>query len=244
MRNQVLHLQLSFRWWKILKNNILIIEDDQRINDLILSLLKDDYIIYQAVTANEGISLLSANTIDVIILDLGLPDIDGIDVITTIRRSMTTPILVVSARSFESDIVKALDLGADDYLIKPFRNNELKSRVKTAIRHSISNNIISSEMTFKYLNFEIDYNKARVFVNNTQIQMTSNEYRILALLTKNAGKVLTYDYILKAIWGPNVGESNSSLRVHMANIRRKIEINPADPQFIITHVGIGYSFNL
>ena len=227
----------------MLKNNILVIEDDKSINDLISSLLKDEYTVYQAFTAKEGLSLVSSNTIDVIILDLGLPDIDGIDVIIKIRKSMTTPIIVVSARNFESDIVKALDLGADDYLIKPFRNNELKSRVKIAIRHSISNNIINSDMTFKYMNFKIDYDKALVYVNNNLISITSNEYRILAILTKNAGKVLTYDYILKAIWGPNAGESNSSLRVHMANIRRKIEVNPADPQFIITHVGIGYSFN-
>lgn len=228
----------------MLKNNILIIEDDKSINDLISSLLKDEYTVYQAFTAKEGLSLVSSNTIDVIILDLGLPDIDGIDVIIKIRKSMTTPIIVVSARNFESDIVKALDLGADDYLIKPFRNNELKSRVKIAIRHSISNNIINFDMTFKYMNFKIDYDKALVYVDNKLIPITSNEYRILAILTKNAGKVLTYDYILKAIWGPNAGESNSSLRVHMANIRRKIEVNPADPQFIITHVGIGYSFNL
>lgn len=228
----------------MLKNNILIIEDDKSINDLISSLLKDEYTVYQAFTAKEGLSLVSSNTIDVIILDLGLPDLDGIDVIIKIRKSMTTPIIVVSARNFESDIVKALDLGADDYLIKPFRNNELKSRVKIAIRHSISSNIINSDMTFKYMNFKIDYDKALVYVNNNLISITSNEYRILAILTKNAGKVLTYDYILKAIWGPNAGESNSSLRVHMANIRRKIEVNPADPQFIITHVGIGYSFNL
>ena len=227
----------------MLKNNILIIEDDKSINDLISSLLKDEYTVYQAFTAKEGLSLVSSNTIDVIILDLGLPDIDGIDVIIKIRKSMTTPIIVVSARNFESDIVKALDLGADDYLIKPFRNNELKSRVKIAIRHSISSNIINSDMTFKYMNFKIDYDKALVYVNNNLISITSNEYRILAILTKNAGKVLTYDYILKTIWGPNAGESNSSLRVHMANIRRKIEVNPADPQFIITHVGIGYSFN-
>ena len=226
-----------------MKNNILIIEDDKSINDLISSLLKDEYTVYQAFSAKEGLSLVSSNTIDVIILDLGLPDIDGIDVIIKIRKSMTTPIIVVSARNFESDIVKALDLGADDYLIKPFRNNELKSRVKIAIRHSISSNIINSDMTFKYMNFKIDYDKALVYVNNNPISITSNEYRILAILTKNAGKVLTYDYILKAIWGPNAGESNSSLRVHMANIRRKIEVNPADPQFIITHVGIGYSFN-
>ena len=227
-----------------MKNNILIIEDDKSINDLISSLLKDEYTVYQAFTAKEGLSLVSSNTIDVIILDLGLPDLDGIDVIIKIRKSMTTPIIVVSARNFESDIVKALDLGADDYLIKPFRNNELKSRVKIAIRHSISNNIINFDMTFKYMNFKIDYDKALVYVDNKLIPITSNEYRILAILTKNAGKVLTYDYILKAIWGPNAGESNSSLRVHMANIRRKIEVNPADPQFIITHVGIGYSFNL
>ena len=194
--------------------------------------------------SKEGLSLVYANNVDVIILDLGLPDIDGIEVIKDIRRHTTKPIVVVSARSFESDIVIALDLGADDYLIKPFRENELKSRIKTAIRHSISNNILDTEMVFKYRNIKIDFNTASVFVDNNLINITSNEYKIMALLAKNAGRVLTYDYIIRTIWGPYANESTSSLRVHMANIRRKIEINPADPKFIVTSIGIGYRFNI
>ena len=227
-----------------MKNSILIIEDDKKINDLIMNLLKEEYIINQAFNAKEGLSLVYANNVDVIILDLGLPDIDGIEVIKDIRRHTTKPIVVVSARSFESDIVIALDLGADDYLIKPFRENELKSRIKTAIRHSISNNILDTDMVFKYRNIKIDFNTASVFVDNNLINMTSNEYKIMALLAKNAGRVLTYDYIIRTIWGPYANESTSSLRVHMANIRRKIEINPADPKFIVTSIGIGYRFNI
>ena len=226
-----------------MKNSVIIIEDDKKINDLICNLLKNDYVIYQAFDGKEGLSLIFANSIDVVILDLGLPDMDGMEVIEKIRKFTTKPIVVVSARSFESDIVKALDGGADDYLIKPFRDNELKSRVKAAIRHSISNNILDQDMIFKYKNLSIDYNSAKLYVDNNYIQLTNNEYKIVALLAKNAGKVLTYDYIIRTIWGPYADESTSSLRVHMANIRRKIEVNPADPKFIITSIGIGYRFN-
>ena len=227
-----------------MKNSILIIEDDIKINNLIMNLLKEEYTIYQAFNAKDGLSLVYANNVDVIILDLGLPDIDGIEVIKDVRRHTTKPVVVVSARSFESDIVTALDLGADDYLVKPFRDNELKSRIKTAIRHSISNNILDADMNFKYRNIRINFNTASVYVNNNLVNVTTNEYKIIALLAKNAGRVLTYDYIIRTIWGPYANESTSSLRVHMANIRRKIEINPADPKFIVTSIGIGYRFNI
>ncbi|MBR6071207.1 MAG: response regulator transcription factor [Acholeplasmatales bacterium] len=227
-----------------MKNSILIIEDDIKINNLIMNLLKEEYTIYQAFNAKDGLSLVYANNVDVIILDLGLPDIDGIEVIKDVRRHTTKPVVVVSARSFESDIVTALDLGADDYLVKPFRDNELKSRIKTAIRHSISNNILDADMIFKYRNIRINFNTASVYVNNNLVNVTTNEYKIIALLAKNAGRVLTYDYIIRTIWGPYANESTSSLRVHMANIRRKIEINPADPKFIVTSIGIGYRFNI
>ena len=227
-----------------MKNSILIIEDDIKINDLINNLLKNEYTTYQAFNAKDGMSLIYANNIDVIILDLGLPDIDGIEVIENVRRHTTKPIVVVSARSFEADIVKALDLGADDYLVKPFRENELKSRIKTAIRHSISNDILESDMIFKYRNLKIDFNKAEVYVDNNLINITNNEYNIISLLIKNSGNVLTYDFIIRTIWWPYAKEDTSSLRVHMANIRRKIETNPADPKFIITSIGIGYRFNI
>lgn len=227
-----------------MKNSILIIEDDIKINNLIMNLLKEEYTIYQAFNAKDGLSLVYANNVDVIILDLGLPDIDGIEVIKDVRRHTTKPVVVVSARSFESDIVTALDLGADDYLVKPFRDNELKSRIKTAIRHSISNDILDADMIFKYRNIRINFNTASVYVNNNLVNVTTNEYKIIALLAKNAGRVLTYDYIIRTIWGPYANESTSSLRVHMANIRRKIEINPADPKFIVTSIGIGYRFNI
>ena len=227
-----------------MKNSVLIIEDDTKINNLIMNLLKEDYTIYQTYNAKEGLSLIFANNVDVIILDLGLPDMDGIEVIKEVRRCTTKPIVVVSARSFESDIVSALDLGADDYLVKPFRDSELRSRIKTAIRHSISNNILDVDMMFKYRNIRIDFNTASVYVNNELVNITTNEYKIIALLAKNAGRVLTYDYIIRTIWGPYANESTSSLRVHMANIRRKIEVNPADPKFIVTSIGIGYRFNV
>lgn len=227
-----------------MKNSILIIEDDPKINKLIYDILKDDYTVYQAFNAEDGLSLICANNISVIILDLGLPDLDGMDVIEKTRKFTTKPIIVVSARSSEQDIVKSLDNGADDYLIKPFRVNELKSRIKTAIRHSISNDILNTDMTFTYKNFMINFNSQMIFINGKNIQLTFIEYKIIELLCKNAGKVLTYDYIQKYINGPYISESNSSLRVHMANIRRKIEENPSDPKYIVTHVGVGYRFNI
>ena len=227
----------------MVKNSIIIIEDDKRINDLIYSLLINEYSVFQSFNAKDGLVLLFANNVDLIILDLGLPDMDGMDVIKKIRETSRKPIVVVSARNFESDIVEALDLGADDYLIKPFRENELKSRVKTAIRHSFSSNILDKDMIFNYKNLSIDFNNAEVYLNSVKVQLTTNEYKIISLLAKNAGKVLTYDFIIKNIWGLYANESTSSLRVHMANLRRKIEENPADPKFIITSIGIGYKFN-
>ena len=176
-------------------------------------------------------------------LDLGLPDIDGMDIIRSVRQWTQLPILVVSARSHEKDKVDALDRGADDYITKPFGAAELLARVRVAIRHTrlgIGGESGAVSGKFSAGDLVIDYDKHQVLIAGENTHLTQNEYRIVALLGKCAGKVLTYDFIMKELWGPQSKGSNQILRVNMANIRRKIEKNPAEPQYIFTEVGVGY----
>ena len=177
------------------------------------------------------------------ILDLGLPDMDGMKILKSVREWSGMPILVVSARSHERDKVEALDLGADDYITKPFGTSELLARLRTAIRHARVSYLTPEGMqtgTFRSGDLVIDYDKHRVYVGEQDAGLTQNEYKIVSLLGKYAGKVLTYDFLIKEIWGPNMKNDNRILRVNMANIRRKIEHNPAQPQYIFTEVGVGY----
>ena len=180
---------------------------------------------------------------DVVILDLGLPDMDGMKILQGVREWSAMPVIVVSARTHERDKVEALDLGADDYITKPFGTSELLARIRTAIRHTrsgIPNQPGGQTGVFKSGGLTIDYDKHRVFIDGVDAGLTQNEYKIVSLLGKYAGKVMTYDYIIKEIWGPNMKNDNRILRVNMANIRRKIEKNPAEPQYIFTEVGVGY----
>ena len=173
-------------------------------------------------------------------LDLGLPDIDGMDIIAAVRQWTQLPIIVVSARSYEKDKVDALDKGADDYITKPFSAAELLARVRVAIRHTRTAGMMASSGKFTSGALAVDYDKHMVTVNGENCRLTQNEFRIVALLSRCAGKVLTYDFIMKELWGPQSKGSNQILRVNMANIRRKIEQNPADPKYIFTEVGVGY----
>ncbi len=177
-----------------------------------------------------------------VILGLGLPDMDGMEILKQVRQWSAMPVIVVSARTHEKDKVEALDAGADDYITKPFGTSELLARIRAAIRHtrtpSPNNGVLSGVFTAGGLT--IDYDKHRIFVDGQDAGLTQNEYRIVSLLGRFAGKVLTYDYIIKEIWGPNMKNDNRILRVNMANIRRKIEKNPAQPQYIFTEVGVGY----
>ena len=171
------------------------------------------------------------------------PTWTAFDIIRAVREWTALPIVVVSARMHERDKVEALDAGADDYITKPFGTGELLARIRTALRHthaSATSDSLSRSGLFTVGNLTIDYNKHHVLVNGENVHLTQNEFKIVSLLGKNAGKVLTYDAILKELWGPAAKGNNQVLRVHMANIRRKIEENPAEPKYIFTEVGVGY----
>ncbi|MBQ2275978.1 MAG: response regulator transcription factor [Lachnospiraceae bacterium] len=223
------------------KTTILIIEDEKNICEFMsTSLTGHGYKIITAQTAKEGISLVTSQCPDLILLDLGLPDKDGICVIEQVRNWSLIPIIVISARTQEKDKVLALDLGADDYITKPFGIEELLARIRTALRHSNMAGSSSQAKIFKAKGLKINFDKRIVTINDEPVHFTQIEFKIIALLAKHSGKVLTYDFIMKQIWGPYMEEDNRILRVNMANIRRKIGNNPAEPQYIFTEVGIGY----
>lgn len=221
---------------------ILIVEDDESISNFISAILtSNDYAVMKTTKGKEAISMIASYCPDLILLDLGLPDMDGVEVLRTIRQWTTTPVVVVSARGHEREKVEALDLGADDYITKPFGTSELLARIRTEIRHSQKNapmNYTEADgITIGDL--EIDYVKRRVSIEGREIHLTPIEYKILVLLSKNIGKVLTHDFLIKEVWGPYANEIQA-LRVNMANIRRKLEANPAEPHYIVTEVGVGY----
>ncbi|MFQ8893122.1 MAG: response regulator [Clostridium sp.] len=226
------------------KQTILIIEDENTIcNFISTTLVANDYKVLKTTNGREAISSFSSYCPDVILLDLGLPDMDGLDVLKQIRSWSSVPIIIVSARDQEKEKVTALDLGADDYITKPFGTSELLARIRTAIRHNIKMETGKEFPTdlFKAKDLTIDFNKRIVYVGTKEIHLTQIEFKLIALLAGSAGRVLTYDYIIKKIWGPfSDSKDNQILRVNMANIRRKIEENPADPQYIFTEVGVGY----
>ena len=224
------------------KKTILIVEDDKYIiHFLSMSFKEEAYAFQVAGTVKEAVSLFYANRPDLVILDLGLPDGDGMEVIRTIREIADTPVIVVSARQEEEEKIRALDAGADDYVTKPFYMGELLARIRAALRKA---EIYPQEKAsrFEQGDLLVDYEKRRVEVEGTEVHLTPIEYKILTLLIANRGKVLTHHYILKEIWGYAEGVEAGTLRVFMATLRRKIEKNPSDPQHIITEVGVGYRF--
>lgn len=186
--------------------------------------------------------MITSHCPDLILLDLGLPDIDGMEVLKQVRSWSTTPVIIVSARGNETEKVLALDSGADDYITKPFGTSELLARIRTAIRHNRKDVSGTDGLNglYKLGDLTIDYNKRRVLVDDADVHLTQIEYKIVTLLTKYSGRVLTYDFIINEIWGPYGSKDNQILRVNMANIRRKIEKNPAEPKYILTEVGVGY----
>ena len=201
-----------------------------------------DYKVMKSYTATEGLVLIHSHCPDLILLDLGLPDMDGIEVIHKVRTWSGIPIVVISARTQEHEKVHALDSGADDYLTKPFGTSELLARIRTALRHSCQAGMESQsyEKPFHTKQLLIDFEKRLVLLDDNEIHLTQIEYKLVSLLAKNAGRVLTYDYIITNIWGPYADKNNRILRVNMANIRRKLEQNPADPKYIFTEIGVGY----
>ncbi|HCQ6374075.1 TPA: response regulator transcription factor [Clostridioides difficile] len=228
------------------KKLILLVEDDKTIRKFIsTALLTQDYDVKEAITGKEGISIAVSYSPDVVLLDLGLEDMDGIEVIKAIRQFSNIPIIVVSAREQDRDKVEVFDAGADDYLTKPFSIVELLARVRVAFRHSQVEAQQKDDVksTFEVDKLLIDFDKRKVIVDDVEVHLTPIEYNILSLLAKHHGKVLTHNFIIKEIWGSVIGNETKSLRVFMAILRRKIEKQPANPRYIITEVGVGYRLN-
>ncbi len=222
-----------------IREKILIVEDDGSIRKYMRMILREEgYEVILAQTGEEALAVISSHCPDLIILDLGLPDMDGGRIIRDVRKWTNLPILVVSARSHEEDKIAALDQGADDYITKPFSSGELLARTRVALRHART--AVGSGSVYSAGGLCIDYDRHQVTIDGEEIHLTQNEYRILSLISRYSGKVLTYDYIMKELWGPGAGKDNQILRVNMANIRRKIEKNPAKPEYIFTEVGVGY----
>ena len=227
-----------------IRNKILVIEDDASIAVFLkTTLTAEGYDVILAKNGKSGLSIINSHCPDCILLDLGLPDIDGSDIISSVRSWTQIPIVVISARSMEQDKATALDAGADDYITKPFGSVELLARVRTALRHTYTrteHDEIALKGSYHVGEMEIDYKRYRVLLSGRDVKLTPNEFRIVALLGCNAGRVMTYKAILRELWGPSVSMDNKILRVHMASIRRKIEPNPNEPRYIFTEVGIGY----
>ena len=221
---------------------ILIVEDDAPIRNLITTTLKAHE--YKYLTAQNGenaIMQASSHNPDIVLLDLGLPDIDGIEVIKKIRTWSEMPIIVISARSEDNDKIEALDAGADDYLTKPFSVEELLARIRVTTRRlSVLHSAMQSDSLFTNGNLKIDYAAGCAYINGNELHLTPIEYKLLCLLSQNVGKVLTHTFITQKIWGAAWESNVASLRVFMATLRKKIEKEPDSPQYIQTHIGVGY----
>jgi two-component system, OmpR family, KDP operon response regulator KdpE len=220
----------------------LIVEDDLQIRNFIkFSLKSQEYNCLETSTGKEALNFIATEPITTMLLDLGLPDMDGLDIIKQVRTFTDLPIIVISARDQDNEKVEALDAGADDYLTKPFSIKELLARIRVIFRHTAT--LKNEALTFYRLaDLEIDLAKHKITLRGKEIHFTPMEFNILTLLVKNCGKVLTHRYILKEVWDSSLDNDVQSLRVFMANIRRKIEENPAKPRYIITEVGVGYRF--
>ncbi len=221
---------------------ILVVEDDTPIRNLITTTLKShDYSFLTAVDGTTAIMEASSHQPEVILLDLGLPDMDGVDVIRKVRTWSNMPIIVISARSEDSDKIEALDAGADDYLTKPFSVEELLARLRvTQRRLAVSSPETPKETIFVNGDLRVDYAAGTAYLGERVLQLTPIEYKLLVLLSKNTERVLTHSYITMQIWGNSWDSTMASLRVFMATLRKKIEEDPSDPKYIQTHVGIGY----
>ncbi len=219
-------------------NKILIVEDEFSISNFMKTVLEGDgYIVEVATCAAQARTALEKTEFSVLLLDLGLPDADGLDLLRELRQQHRLPVIVVSARTEEREKVAALDSGADDYITKPFGSPELLARIRAALRRASP---VQNTSAFTTGDLTIDYDKHRVTLAGQPVHLTANEYRLVELLSRSAGKVLTYDRISEAMWGDAAGGNSQLLRVNMANIRRKLEQNPAEPQYILTEIGVGY----
>ena len=221
---------------------ILLIEDDASVRSFMRVLLTaQNYEVLEASSGKQGITMALSYALDIVILDLGLPDIDGLDVLSQIRPHCHCAIIVVSARDKDNDKITALDSGADDYLTKPFSAQELLARIRVGLRHRPTPS--ETENVVQVRTMRVDFEKHQCTIDETEIHLTPIEFDILGILIKNHGKVMTHHQLVKQVWGQTAMESDiQTLRVTMANLRRKIETNPAQPQYILTEIGIGYRF--
>lgn len=225
------------------KYKILVIEDEENISNLLKALLETNgYQVICADTCNSGQMLFDSHRPDLVLLDLGLPDCDGISFLRQVRKQSLTPIIVLSARSNDTEKVKALDLGANDYVTKPFSSAELVARVRSALRnsrHSSDDGKLPGGK-FKAKGLLIDYDARQVSIENKPIKLTQTEYNIIAFLSEHSGKVMTYTSIIRAIWGYNDLNSTKKLQVNMANIRKKFGAKPGQNNYIVNELGVGY----
>ncbi|PWT94673.1 MAG: DNA-binding response regulator [Candidatus Melainabacteria bacterium] len=220
---------------------ILVIEDEVPIRRFLKVALTDHgYAFKEAQTGQEGIAKIASDRPDLVILDLGLPDLDGLEVTRQLREWSDVPVIILSARGHEKDKVEALDAGADDYLTKPFGVHELLARVRVALRHAAKLATRQEDPEYRFGNIRVDFGTRCVFVDEKEVGLTRIEYKLLLTLIKYAGKVVTQKHLLKEIWGEEYGEESNYLRVYMAHLRRKLEQDSAHPKYFITEAGVGY----
>lgn len=222
------------------KASILIIDDEVQIRKLLnITLHSYDYQVTEATTAREGITRVASHPPDLVLLDLGLPDESGHEVLKHLREWYHNPIIILSVQSNEDDIVRALDHGANDYLIKPFRTGELVARIRSALRQASTD---ENNPSGEFGDLTVDFAARTVKKNNVNLKLTATEYSLLALMAKNEGKVLTHQYLLNQVWGPSYQKESQYLRVFVAQLRKKIETDPNRPAHILTESGVGYRF--
>ncbi|MGE5760838.1 MAG: response regulator [Gemmatimonadota bacterium] len=220
---------------------ILLIEDEPQMRRFLRAALEShEYRLVEATTSREGLAQATSRNPDVILLDLGLPDGDGIDLARRIREWSTTPIIVISARGKEQDKIAALDAGADDYLTKPFDVGELMARLRVALRHATRSGGAAAEPVFVVGDLRVDLARRQVFVAGTEVHLTPTEYRLLTRLVHHAGKVLTHRQLLQEVWGPNALEHSHYVRVYMTQLRHKLEADATRPRYLLTEPGVGY----
>lgn len=227
------------------KGLILLIEDEPQMQRFLRIVLQGQgYCFIEAQTGQEGLAQAATRSPDIILLDLGLPDIDGLEVTRRLREWSDIPIIVLSAREQEQDKIKALDAGADDYLTKPFGAGELLARIRVAIRHKVMRQAGQGEPVFILDNLRVDMSQRQVFLNEQEVHLTPIEYKLLTVLIQNAGKVVTHNQLLKEVWGPSYSKETQYLRVYMTQLRHKLELDPARPRFLINEPGIGYRLKI
>lgn len=224
---------------------ILVIEDDAQIRRFLrTTLISSGYRLLEATTAGEGLRQTSLNHPDLIVLDLGLPDMDGLEVTRRLREWTLTPIIVVSVREHERDKVAALDAGADDYVTKPFGTSELLARIRVALRHALRAVQGDDEPVFTVGGLQVDLTHRQVFVGGAEVHLTPMEYKLLTTLVRYAGKVVTRHQLLKEVWGPSYAGEDHYLRVYMGQLRHKLEVDPTRPRYLITEPGVGYRLKI